>query len=156
MAGKRSGGRPTLYKPEYVAQAHKLSLLGLTDKDMADFFQVALSTLSLWKVEHPLFSDAIARGRTAADAEVATSLYERAKGYSHEAVKIFMPAGAKKPVYARYTEHYPPDTPAASIWLWNRRRDLWRRAQPGPDEAADEDGKAIRVEGGLPPPKPPE
>jgi hypothetical protein len=28
------------------------------------------------------------------------SLYQRANGYSHPAVKIFMPAGAKKAVYA--------------------------------------------------------
>jgi hypothetical protein len=34
-------------------------------------------------------------------------LYERANGYSYDAVKIFMPAGAKKPVYAPYVEHVP-------------------------------------------------
>jgi hypothetical protein len=28
-------------------------------------------------------------------------------GYSYDAVKIFMPAGAKKPIYAPYVEHAP-------------------------------------------------
>jgi len=42
------------------------------------------------------------------------------RGYTHEATKIFMPAGAEAPVYAPYTEHYPPDTHAASLWLRNR------------------------------------
>jgi hypothetical protein len=31
-------------------------------------------------------------------ALVERSLYERANGYNHDAVKIFMPAGAKQPV----------------------------------------------------------
>jgi hypothetical protein len=32
------------------------------------------------------------------------SLYERANSYNYEAVKIFNPANAKKPVYAPYVE----------------------------------------------------
>jgi hypothetical protein len=36
-------------------------------------------------------------------------VYNRAVGYSYDAVKIFMPAAAKKPVYAPYVEHVPPD-----------------------------------------------
>jgi hypothetical protein len=28
-----------------------------------------------------------------------------------------MPAGAKKPIYAPYVEHVPPDTTAAIFWL---------------------------------------
>ena len=46
-------------------------------------------------------------------ARVERSLYQKANGYSYDAVKIFMPAGAKKPVYAPYVEHVPPDTTAA-------------------------------------------
>jgi hypothetical protein len=57
---------------------------------------------------------------------VAESLYRRAIGYEHSAVKIFMPAGATEPVYAPYTEHYPPDTAASFIWLKNRRKQDWR------------------------------
>jgi hypothetical protein len=45
------------------------------------------------------------------------------------AVKIFMPAGAAAPVYAPYTEHYPPDTTAASLWLRNRQPSKWRDRQ---------------------------
>jgi hypothetical protein len=53
---------------------------------------------------------------------------ERANGYSYDAVKIFMPAGAKKPVYAPYREHVPPDTTAAIFWLKNRDPAHWRDA----------------------------
>jgi len=37
-----------------------------------------------------------------------------------------MPAGANAPVYAPYTEHYPPDTTAALRWLMNRQPEKWR------------------------------
>jgi hypothetical protein len=46
-----------------------------------------------------------------AEFRVERSLYQKANGYN--AVKIFMPAGAKKPIYAPYVEHirrYPSST----------------------------------------------
>ena len=60
---------------------------------------------------------------------VERSLYERANGYSYDAVKIFMPAGSKQPVIVHYTEHCPPDVGAAFIWLKNRDPDRWRDVQ---------------------------
>jgi hypothetical protein len=58
-----------------------------------------------------------------ADDRVVRSVYQRSVGYTYEAVNIFMPAGAKQPVYAPHREHVPPDTAAASLWLQNRRKD---------------------------------
>jgi hypothetical protein len=71
-------------------------------------------------------------------------------------VKIFMPAGAKQPVYAPYREHVPPDTAAASLWLRNRRKDEWRDKQS--HQHAGPDGGPITLEALImarikPPPK---
>jgi hypothetical protein len=57
------------------------------------------------------------------------SVYQRGVGYSYDAVKIFMPAGAKKPIYAPYVEHIPPDPAAGMFWLKNRQPDKWRDVQ---------------------------
>ena len=131
-------GRPPKYDPDYHPEkAHKLALLMATDDEVADFFEIHFDTLQAWKREHAEFSYSIARGKLIADAEVAEKLKHRAMGYSHESVKIFMPAGAEKPVYAPYTEHFPPDTQAASLWLRNRQKGRWRDKQDhehgGPD-----------------------
>jgi hypothetical protein len=67
-------------------------------------------------------------GKAEADKRVERSLYERANGCSYDAVKIFMPAGAKKPVYAPYLEHVPPDVAAGIFWLKNRDPEHWRDA----------------------------
>jgi hypothetical protein len=126
-------GRPIgsghTFKPEFTEQAYKLALLMAKDEDMADFFHVTPKTFAEWKARHRPLREAIARGGIKADAEVAEQLKHRAMGYSHEAVRIFMPAGAKEPVYAPYIEHYPPDTQAASLWLRNRQRGKWRDKQ---------------------------
>ena len=57
------------------------------------------------------------------------SLYQRGIGYHYDAVKIFMPAGAKKPIYAPYVEHIPPDPASAMFWLKNRDSEHWRDVQ---------------------------
>lgn len=126
---ERKRGRPSDYREGYAEQAYKLCLLGATDEQMADFFGKAPATIANWKNDHPDFLEATTRGKLAADADIAESLFHRGRGYSHDAVKIFMPAGANDPVYAPYTEHYPPDTQAASLWLRNRQPRLWRDKQ---------------------------
>lgn len=118
----RKPGRPSSYSPTYHPdQAFKLALLGATEKQIAETWEISPDTLNEWKRLHPAIAESLARGREPADAEIAHSLYHRAKGYSHKAYKIFMPAGASEPVYAEYVQHYPPDTPAAALWLQNRR-----------------------------------
>ena len=134
-------GRPSSYVERFANEAYKLCLLGATDAELADFFQVDEATVHRWKIERPEFYESITRGKQIADANVADRLYQRALGYSHEAVKIFMPQGAERPVYAPYTEHYPPDTPAASLWLRNRQPAKWRDRQEHQHTGAD--GKAL-------------
>jgi len=120
-------GRPTKYKPEYSEQTYKLCLLGATDIELADFFDVAESTIHLWKIEHPDFSESIKRGKVQADATVAESLYKRANGYEHPEVDIKMYEG--QIIMTDITKHYPPDTAACFIWLKNRRTADWRDKQ---------------------------
>ena len=122
-------GRPTLYREEYTEQALKLCRLGATDRELADFFDVHVDTIQAWKGAHPEFSDALKEGKAKTDAEVADKLFRRATGYSHEAVKVFLPSGTTEPIYAPYIERYAPDTTACIFWLKNRRPDLWRDVQ---------------------------
>jgi hypothetical protein len=119
-------GRPSAYQDSYPKQAEKLCELGATDAQIADFFDIAQSTLYLWKHQHPKFSEALKAGKANADERVVRSLYQRAVGYEQDEVKIFMPAGAAEPVYAPYRARVPADTTAAIFWLKNRRSDEWR------------------------------
>ena len=119
-----SDGRPTQYRAHYAEQARKLCLLGYTDEELADFFNVTKTTINVWKLKHPKFVDSIKAGKAIPDAEVAASLLHRAMGYSHKAVKIMQAEGTS--YEHEYVEHYPPDTTAGIFWLKNRQPAKWR------------------------------
>lgn len=116
-------GQPTLFREKYIEQAYKLTLLGATDKELADFFGVCEDTITNWKHAFPEFFVSIKKGKIQADAEVAEKLFHRAKGYSHPEEKIFCHDG--EVIRAKTTKQYPPDTGAAMAWLKNRRRKDW-------------------------------
>lgn len=123
----RKTGRPSKYQPEYAEQAIKLCLLGATDAQLADFFKVSVSTLNLWKIEHPEFSASIKTPKSEADKRVERSLYLRANGYEHDDVDIRVIDG--QVIQTPIRKHYPPDTGAAIFWLKNRNPDKWREKQ---------------------------
>lgn len=119
--------RPTKYKDEYSAQAAKLCLLGATDAQLADFFEVAVSTISLWKVQHLAFSEALKMPKAQADQRVEQSLYRRAMGFECDETDIRVVDGAIVQTLMRRI--YPPDTTAAIFWLKNRKPEEWRDKQ---------------------------
>lgn len=141
---RHPGGRPPKYKPEYAEQAKKLCALGATDAELADFFEVKVVTIWRWQTTNKEFCNALNAGKKSLDDRVQRSLFQRAVGYTHDAVKIFMPAGAEKPVYADYREHVPPDPGAAKLWLCNRRPSEWRDKQNL--EHTGQDGGPIKTE----------
>lgn len=135
-------GRPTLYKAEYAEQAKKLCELGATDAQLADFFEVAVSTVSLWKVKHQEFSDALKVAKEKADELVEQSLFRRAMGYECDEVDIRVIEG--QVVQTPLRKIYPPDTTAAIFWLKNRKAAEWRdkveqRVVTATEELSDEE-----------------
>ena len=122
---KKQTGRPSSYKKEYDLQAMKLCLLGSTDESLADFFDVSVVTLNSWKKKNPSFLTSIREGKVEADANVAHSLYNRARGFTCKETKVFNNNGSI--ITEEIDKHYPPDTGAAFIWLKNRS--TWRDKQ---------------------------
>lgn len=123
-----AGGRPTKYKSEYAQQAEKICLLGATDEFLADYFEIAVSTLNVWKHEHKEFAESIKRGKHEADQKVAESLYKRATGYVHPETKIATHEGVITDT-KEFDKHYAPDPTAAIFWLKNRQPKVWRDKQ---------------------------
>lgn len=131
MSKKESNkvGAPTKYNSKYNDQAFKLCLLGATDKEIADFFEVVESTLNLWKLEYPEFSESLKKGKTLADANVGQRLYERALGFEHDSEEIKVVSMGKEGSQVERVpirKIYPPDTIAAIFWLKNRQSSKWR------------------------------
>lgn len=129
---KKEKGRPTKFKPEYNVQVLKLCVLGATDVEIANFFDVAESTINEWKLKHSDFSESIKKGKMEADANVASSLYQRATGYKTKTQKAFKVRthkngeGSTEDVkVVTVEEAHAPDTTAIIFWLKNRRPGEW-------------------------------
>lgn len=113
-------GRPTKYNKKYNNQVYKLALLGATDKEFADFFEVKEQTINNWKNKEPEFFESIKRGKVEADAKVAESLYNRALGYNYTEKRTEEnPNGDIKTILTE--KHIAADVAAQNIWLKNRR-----------------------------------
>lgn len=136
---KNKGGRPSAFDPKMCEQAYRLCLLGATDKQMADFFEVSEVTLNAWKKKHPEFLKSLNAGKQQADSEVGQSLFQRAMGYSHPEEKVFCNKG--EIVRADTVKHYPPDTTACIFWLKNRQKENWRDRH----EVTGDDGGPLSV-----------
>lgn len=141
------GGRPTNYRPEYVEQVLKYALLGLKDSEIAPLFDISEATLNNWKNEYPEFLESIKEGREKADANVAKSLYHRAKGYMVKEVTYEKIENKKEAeegmevtdegeleidpdtneMYKKkvVVKEVVPDVWAQRFWLMNRHRDKW-------------------------------
>lgn len=136
------GGAPSLYKQEYAEQVYKLCLLGSTDKEIADFFNISVRTLNNWKKEQIEFLQSLKKGKTIADANVAERLYIRAMGYTFEETtfekidsklnlevtpnELITVEAYKKRIVLK---EVVPDTTAQIFFLKNRQKEKWRDKQ---------------------------
>lgn len=121
-------------KYEYWLSLDGLTLLrawardGLTDEEIATKCGICRDTLYEWKKRFPDISDALKKGKDAADIEVENALFKRATGYAYAEVKVEYECG----VEIKRTEilkEVPPDVGAQCFWLKNRRPDKWRDKQ---------------------------
>jgi hypothetical protein len=118
-------GAPTDYRPEFDDQAFKLCLLGATDKELANFFNVTETTINNWKLKHNTFVESIKRGKEDADMKVAASLYDQALGYHYEEETEAMGENGA-PMKFRNKRFAQKDFRATRFWLMNRQPEKWR------------------------------
>ena len=131
--GNKGGAAPSKYKTGYDQQVYELCLLGFTDKQIADFFDISVSTLKTWKKEHLSFLASLSRGKIIADGQVAASLFKRANGYTYtettfEALVSDKQTSIEKGKFKKkvVVKELTPDVGAATMWIKNRQKDLWR------------------------------
>lgn len=130
-------GRPTKYNPEYhPIQVMKYCLAGLIDTQIAQLFEISVSTLNEWKKEYPEFSESIKKGKDEADCNVASMLYKKAVGFKEKrqvpfkVKKTMNGVGSEEKIeIVEVEDYYPPETSAQIFWLKNRQPQTWRDKQ---------------------------
>lgn len=98
----------------------------LTDLEVGQLFEVSVGSVESWIRKYPEFKLAIMEGREISNARCERALFERAIGYSHPEDKVFYNAKTGETISVRGTKHYPPDVPALTLWLTNRKPQDWK------------------------------
>jgi hypothetical protein len=70
--------------------------LGAKDVEVARFLPVDPSTIYLWRIQHPEFSESMKIGKALPDDRVERSLYQRACGYEVEVKKTVIKKGRSR------------------------------------------------------------
>lgn len=131
-----AGGRPTKYEERFNEMARKVCLLGATDSDIADLFQVDESTINNWKIKHPEFLESILRGKLFADMEVADALYKGTQDRTVIEQQAFKVRNQSAPgvfdeeiKVVEVEKIIPADFRNQQFWLKNRQSSKWRDKQ---------------------------
>jgi transposase-like protein len=125
-------GRPSKFCEKMIAKAAAYCERGATDMELAEALDIHPATLYRWKLEFPLFCEAINAGKEIADERVERSLYQKASGYDvveTQAVKVKVEQHKEDVKVVEVRRHVPADTTAQIFWLKNRRKDSWRDRQ---------------------------
>jgi hypothetical protein len=130
MKRKSTVGKPTLHHPRMDEEVYKLALLGATDQQIADFFDVSIATINNWKHKEASFAEYLRKGKDEADAKVVESLFRRATGYAYDEVQTVEGINADGVHYGytrKTSKHVAGDVKAQIFWLTNRQRDQWSK-----------------------------
>ena len=122
-------GRPTKYRPGHDHRAYKAASAGFTDKEIADLFEISVSTFNKWKQDFPNFSESLKQGKDFFDAgKVENALLNRALGMKIKEVQTSLdkqgnPIQHKTKIIEK---EIPPDVKACTYWLDRRLYKRWR------------------------------
>lgn len=154
-ATTKKPGRPSKFSSINQEQLKKLVVVGLTDKQISDFFNINVDTLNEYKKKYPEFSVALKDWKVEADSKVEKCLYQRALGYEYNEVTyeksnvgglgMVLSGGEIESIKHENTaktkivvKQMAPDVTAQIFWLKNRQPAQWREKPP---EAPDDDLK---------------
>jgi hypothetical protein len=135
LGNKNEQGKwiPACITPQFKRQFYQLALLGATEAMIAEFFEVAPSTIQEWKKTDPELAEIARRGRLGADMNVANGWYKKACGYQYEektVVRRLNKEGEMITVREEITiKEHAPDAFACMKWLERRHKELWADTQ---------------------------
>ena len=124
-------GRPSKYETNIKPNLDKIEGFArtMTDKEMAKYFDVALSCWMDYKNKYSEFASAIKKGRELLVCELKQSLVEKAKGFKYTEKKIVREMSESGHLVITREEEYikysPPDVAALNLLLKNYDKENW-------------------------------
>lgn len=122
-------GRPTKFREQHIKLAYQFALLGGTDKRIAEFLEVDVSTLNRWKNDHPEFKESLQKGKAQADAIAVESLFKLATGTKVHEKKTEEDEIGNVIKVIKTEKELPPNLGALQMWLGNRHPEQFKNRE---------------------------
>lgn len=149
---KRKAGRKDRYETHVKPNLDRIPAWrkqGLTEQQVAKRMDVAVSTLNVYKNQHPELVEALKKGREELVEELETSLYKKAMGFEYEEEKKIIEKdinGKDKKKVEKTTKLSLPDTGALAFALKNLAPDKWKdRRETNITATVDMEERAVDI-----------
>jgi hypothetical protein len=96
-------------------------MMGFTDVQLAEFFEVTEKTIRTWRLDHPEFATAVKAGKAETDDDVERDVLKGIKGYYVEVEETIAKGIVRK------LKRWIPGNPGVGMrWLALRRPEVYR------------------------------
>lgn len=116
---------------------HKLALMGATEKDFAEAFNISTTEWYHWRKAYPEVNKTVLEGKKIADANVAHAMYQVSLGYEHPEEVVFskkvkrynqfgkLEEETTEPEIVTIKKRYAPNGKTGMTWLARRNPEMW-------------------------------
>ena len=133
-------------QPEQLDEISYLAGTGCSDKQIAERMGISVRSFYRYRLQSPELDRAIFDGKEVVDYQVESALLKAALGYKIKEVKVTLvieKGELVKTIKEKITREQPPNVLACQTWLFNRKREKWKRNRD--NEIAVDDDKTINI-----------
>ncbi len=125
LGNKGGNGGPNKYRADNARTAQRLcAMMGFTDVQLSEFFQVSETTIRTWRLDHPEFADAVKAGKAETDDYVEREVLKGISGYFVEHEETVVLKGEQ---VTRTVRKWVQGNPGVGMrWLAARRPEVYR------------------------------
>ena len=117
------------FEESMIEEVFKLARFGMTNKEIAEFYNISVSTFEGYQRKYPEFNGSLQKGRLLDSLKVVASLHKQALGYDVEEeqsnYKIDKQGNKTLTFQKTTTKHIQPNTTACIYILKTRHGDKW-------------------------------
>jgi len=125
---KSKPGPKGLFEESMISEVFQLARFGLTNKEIAAFYNIGISTFEGYQRKFPEFNQALLQGRMVDSLKVVASIHKQALGYEVQETEIsehLTKWGDVVKLKKVTTKHIQPSVTAAIYILKTRHGDKW-------------------------------
>lgn len=115
------------FEPSMIGEVYKLARFGMTNQEIADFYEISISSIENYQRSIPEFKKALQKGRLYDSLKAVASLHKQVLGYEvqeREEREVVTKSGIQTLITTK-TKYIQPNITATIYLLKTRHGDKW-------------------------------